>query len=53
MITGLLYVLLFLRPEPVAFYLFLALILVWVDVMAIRLRSVAGEVSLRQPARAS
>jgi Protein of unknown function (DUF998) len=53
MITGVLYVLLFLRPEPVAFYVLLALILVWVEVMAIRLRSISGDAPLRQPARAS
>lgn len=40
LITGIMYVLLFFRPEPVAFYLFLALILVWIEVVAIRLRSV-------------
>jgi hypothetical protein len=40
-------------PEPVAFYLLLALILVWMEVMAIRPRFLAGEASLRQPARAS
>jgi hypothetical protein len=38
LITGVLYVFLFFRPEPVAFYLFLALILVWIEVMAIQLR---------------
>jgi hypothetical protein len=53
LITGVLYALLFLRPEPVAFYLFLALILVWIEVMAIRLRSIVGGVSLQQPARVS
>jgi Protein of unknown function (DUF998) len=53
LITGVLYVLLFLRPEPVAFYLFLALILVWIEVMAIRLRSIVGGASLQQPARVS
>lgn len=51
LITGVLYALLFFRPEPVAFYLFLALILVWIEVMAIRLRSIVGGASLRQPAR--
>ena len=46
--------LLFLRPEPVAFYLFLALILVWIEVMAIRLRSIAPRGALLQrPARVS
>jgi hypothetical protein len=53
LITGVLYVLLFLSPEPVAFYLLLALILVWMEVMAIQLRFLAGEASLRQPSRAS
>ncbi len=53
LITGVLYALLFLRPEPVAFYLFLALILVWIEVMAIRLRSIVGGASLQQPARVS
>jgi hypothetical protein len=54
LITGVLYVLLFLRPEPVAFYLFLALILVWIEVMAIRLRFIAPrDASLQQPARMS
>ena len=54
LITGVLYVLLFLRPEPVAFYLFLALILVWIEVMAIRLHSIAPrDASLQQPARMS
>ena len=54
LITGVLYVLLFLRPEPVAFYLFLALILVWIEVMGIRLRCIAPrDASLQQPARMS
>lgn len=53
LITGVLYALLFFRPEPVAFYLFLALILVWIEVMAIRLRSIVGGASLQQPARVS
>jgi len=53
LITGMLYVLLFFRPESVAFYLFLALILVWIEVMAIRLRSIVGSASLQQPARVS
>jgi hypothetical protein len=53
LITGVLYVFLFFRPEPVAFYLFLALILVWIEVMALRLRIVAGAAPLlRRPARA-
>lgn len=51
LITGVLYALLFFRPEPVAFYLFLALILVWIEVTAIRLRSIVGATSLQQPAR--
>jgi hypothetical protein len=53
LITGVLCVLLCLSPEPVAFYLLLAVILVWMEVMAIRLRFLAGVASLRQPARAS
>lgn len=53
LITGVLYVLLFLRSEPVAFYLFLALTLVWIEVMAIRLRSIVGGASLRRAARMS
>lgn len=51
LITGVLYALLFLRPEPIAFYLFLALILVWIEVMAIRLRSIVGGASVQRPAR--
>ena len=51
LITGVLYALLFFRPEPVAFYPFLALILVWIEVMVIRLRSIVGDASLQQPAR--
>jgi hypothetical protein len=53
LITGLLYALLFFRPAPVAFYLFLALILVWIEVMAIRLHAIVGGASLQQPARVS
>ncbi len=53
LITGMLYVILFLRSESVAFYLFLALILVWIEVMAIRLRSVVRDTSLQKPARVS
>jgi uncharacterized protein DUF998 len=47
LITGVLCVFLFFRPEPVAFYLFLALILVWIEAVAIRLRSVVGAAALR------
>ena len=52
LITGVLCVFLFFRPEPVAFYLFLALILLWIEVVAVRLRSVTGTAPLRRPARA-
>jgi Protein of unknown function (DUF998) len=42
-ITAVLYVVLFFRSASQwAFYLFLAVVLAWVEVMAIRLRSVAG-----------
>ena len=39
LITGILYVVLFFVPGAVAFYLFLALVLVWIEVMALRLRA--------------
>jgi len=51
LITAVLYLaLLFLSASQWAFYLFLALVLVWIEVMAVRLRSIA---SARQPPHVS
>ena len=50
MITGVLYVALFFVPGAVAFYLFLALVLVWIEVMALRLYSLAADASVGQAA---
>lgn len=43
LITGVLMVVLFLTPWSTSFYLFLALMLVWVEVLALRLLSLAGK----------
>lgn len=39
LIMGILFVVLFFVPGAVAFYLFLTLVLVWIEVMALRLRA--------------
>jgi len=48
--TGIPYVLLFFVPAAVAFYLFLALVPIWIEVMALRLRSLAAGVPARRTA---
>ena len=50
--TAILYlVLFFLSASQWAFYLFLATVLVWIEVMAVRLRSIAEGTSAQQPSR--
>jgi hypothetical protein len=51
-VTAVLYVVLFiLSASQLAFYLFLGMVLVWVEVMAIRLRSVAESSTVQQSSR--
>jgi hypothetical protein len=50
-ITAVLYVVFFLSASQWAFYLFLAVVLGWVEVMAIRLRSVAEDSRAQQSSR--
>ncbi len=52
LVTAVLYlVLFFLSSSQWAFYLFLAVVLVWIEVMATRLRSIADGTSAQQPSR--
>jgi hypothetical protein len=53
LVTGMLYVGLFFILEQAVFYVWLAVILVWIEVMAIRLRSIVRDASPRQSARVS
>ena len=52
LVTAIFYlVLFFLSASQWAFYLFLAVVLVWIEVMAIRLRSIAEGTTAQQPSR--
>lgn len=53
LVTGMLYVVLFFIPQQAVFYVWLAVILVWIEVMAIRPRSIVRGASPQQPARVS
>ena len=51
LITGIVMVILFLTPWPASFYFFLVSMLVWVEVMALRLRSLAAGVATESGAK--
>jgi hypothetical protein len=53
LVTGMLYVVLFFIPQQAVFYVWLAVILAWIEVVAIRLRSIVGDASPQRFARVS